>query len=175
MRNLFRSKDTLHHPEQETTLLPEVTVRYAPNGINHHFLINPTDGSLTTTPHTESMGRDLDALYKYPAMDHATRVLYGAVRALDSQIRSVSVAPHKLTVQGPERANMRGGDWPKGLDSEIVDCIAVHMGWRDGATMRIEQQKEAELWREMDGIIIDGSNLGIEPPVGWYLGQYGGR
>jgi len=147
----------------------EIKVLVVPNGIVHKYYTPHETAPLTATPHTEFLGHDMGRVYHEAPMDTETQLLYDAVKALSNRIESVSVHPHRLDVEGPSRVNRNHyirGDWPKGLDSDIVQLLARHLGANE-ATMSVRHQSEQELWDHMDGIIAKAVAQGIEPPEGW--------
>ena len=156
--------------ERQPDTRPMVTVVEAPNNTTHDYRIAQELGALTCTPHEEFFGRDMGRIYKHPQMDDATQLLYDNIRALDERIVSVSITPSRVKIQNEweeGRFNRVTATWLPGFDAAVVDCLARHMHWPDGAQMTIRRQTEAELWQGMDLLIAQAVSQGVQPPKGW--------
>lgn len=156
--------------EQPPDTRPLVSVVEAPNNTTHEYRIARELGVITTTPHEEFFGKDMGRIYKYPLMDEATQLLYDNIRTLDERIVSVSIHPFHIKIQNEwqeGRFNRVKAEWLPGFDAAVVDCLAKHMGWPDGAQMSVRRQTEEELWRGMDALIAQAVSQGVKPPSGW--------
>ncbi len=152
---------------------PIVDVTISPNEVLREYSIAEHDGALTATPHLELLGVDISNLVEKdtPPMDDETKRLYRAVKALSSQIKSVSIEPQKLTIEGPTTldGDYYYSNWPEGLyiDSQAIRCIALHLRWQDAPFMRLRHQTKREVMMGVDDNIIEELRLGMRPPKGW--------
>lgn len=149
---------------------PLVSIVEAANRTTRRYYIAKELGSFTTTPHAEFLGNDISRIYKYPAMDERTLELYDSLQSLDT-LDSVSIEPHEITLGKDWETtlfNRVTATWLPRFDAEVVNCLARHMGWENGARTTFHHQSSSESWRAIESSIGEAViKHGIKPPKGW--------
>lgn len=123
-----------------------IDVTISPNEVVHTYIVAEEDGPLTETPHIEMLGVDISRLVDEGAlpMDEQTRHLYGSIRALSRLIKSVSIQPYEVRVEGPyaQTSDYYSAIWPEGvyIDAKVVRCIADHLKMTQFPRMHVQRE-----------------------------------
>lgn len=156
-----------------------INVTISPNEVVHTYTIAEEDGPLTVTPHVEMLGVDISRLVDKdaPPMDDETRQLYGSIRALSRQIKSVSIEPFEVRVEGPyaQRSDYYSVVWPDGvyIDYRVVKCLADHLKMQETPLVRVQRETLASKRAATRAAVIEQlEHMGGTPMLGaWPSGE----